>query len=476
MSKENEAQLKSLQTRLGNVLKEVDDLNAKAAKGETVDLKKIDQLLGEGDALKLQIVGLKHTDELKAWAHGSDGGATVPNYLGEDENPDEKSAWRNAGPLEGLAIDGAAIKSTKDGYAGLDKAGELKAQRLNSGEYKDAFNWYLRNCWKPNWGQISATKGNYMKVLQEGQDSAGGLWVVPDIRSEMVKKEATMATIRPNAFAFTVGSNLVTFPKTVYTTDDKYTSGVRFAWTAEAPSSDISESTNPVSGRVDIPVHTSTASIVLTRANMEDAQFDLLGFVGQLLSEAFVLGENDAFVNGDGVAKPQGLAYHPNKTVAVGSAGMKVLSGAANTIAWGSSTTGIIGTEAALPPQYESNAKWYANKKTFSALAALNAGTANWPQWLGGDQFPNAANGYQARLLGYPIVKDQFIEDIGDGKYPIYFGDMTGYWIADRVGITVEVLREIKALRDEVVIYARKRVGGQLVHDWRVKVMKSDDA
>jgi HK97 family phage major capsid protein len=49
---------------------------------------------------------------------------------------------------------------------------------------------------------------------------------------------------------------------------------------------------------------------------------------------------------------------------------------------------------------------------------------------------------------------------------------MRAYYIADRVGLSIEVLREIKALRDEVVLYSRKRVGAQLVHDWRLKVMK----
>jgi len=79
-------------------------------------------------------------------------------------------------------------------------------------------------------------------------------------------------------------------------------------------------------------------------------------------------------------------------------------------------------------------------------------------------------------LLGYPIIKDAFLPNISSTTTPLVFGDLTGYWIADRVGITVEVLRELRALRDEVIIYARKRVGGQLVHDWRVKLMKSNDS
>lgn len=480
MANEMEMRLKSLQGELNDVLGQVAALNAQAADGKLPAEKfaEIDKLLGKGDAVKLQIQALKREEELKAWARSSDGGSVVRGAFGA-QNEDASVAWRDAGPLEGTSIDQAGIKSVGGKLEATDSAGEMKLARLGSGEYKDAFNWYLRNAWKPNFSQLAAQKASYMKVLQEGQDSAGGLWVVPDIRSEMVKKEAAAATIRPNAFAFTVGSNSVTFPKTVYTANDLYTSGVRFTWTAEAPSSDVTEATNPVAGRVTIPVETATAAIVLTRANMEDAQFDLLGFVGQLLAEAFVLGENDAFINGDGVGKPQGFLSHPNATTLWSSGGMKVLSGASGALAWGSvgaTATGILGIESVLPPQYDKNAKWYGSKLTYGAIASLNAGTANWPQWLGADQYPSAANGMQASLRGYPIVKDQFMPAISSTTYPLAFGDMTGYWIADRVGITVEVLREVKALRDEVVIYARKRVGGQLVHDWRLKLLKSNNS
>ena len=43
------------------------------------------------------------------------------------------------------------------------------------------------------------------------------------------------------------------------------------------------------------------------------------------------------------------------------------------------------------------------------------------------------------------------------------------------MGLSIEVLREVAALRDMVVVYARKRTGGQLVKDWMVKAMKSNN-
>jgi HK97 family phage major capsid protein len=209
---------------------------------------------------------------------------------------------------------------------------------------------------------------------------------------------------------------------------------------------------------------------------LDDAYFDIIGFISAKIGEAFGLGLNDAYINGDGNGKPQGILSHPNYSVAHASGGMKILSGASGAVAWGSSTTGLLGTEAALPPQYESGAAWYANKATIAAIRAINAGTATLPQWSTGDSYPNFSNGYNPNLLGFPVRKDQFVPDISTSNYPVIFGDLKGYYAPQRSGITVEVLREVRALRGEVVIYARQRVGGQLVEDYRVKVMKSHNS
>jgi HK97 family phage major capsid protein len=61
--------------------------------------------------------------------------------------------------------------------------------------------------------------------------------------------------------------------------------------------------------------------------------------------------------------------------------------------------------------------------------------------------------------------------DVAASANPLVLGDMRGYFIADRVSLSVEVFREVYGLRDQVVVYMRKRVGGQLVHYWRMKFL-----
>lgn len=424
----------------------------------------------EAKGLRKQIddgLALKHLQDFSAQPDGESAvRASWAGELGEQKEGVIEGVSQTRVSLDANPLTGHKSASGGELYA-INALGEKKIAALKSGAYKDATNDYIRSR-----ALGRSMKGEAMKILQEGIDSAGGFWVPPDMRSEVVKKSAVGATIRPNAYTFTVGSDVAIFPAVKYTTDDKYTSGVRFAWSAEAPASDASESTNPIAGEIRIPIYTAIASIVLTRAQAEDNSFDILGYISELLGESFMLGEEDAFTNGDGVGKPQGILTHPNLTTAASSGGMYVPSGSASAIAWGTDgAKGVTGLEGALPPQYEMGAKFFAAKPTYAALRALNTGSAGL-QWSGDDYYPNARNGFAPSLLGYGKETNQFMPAIASNAYPMLLGNMRGYFIADRVGLSIEVLREVKALRDMIVVYARKRVGAQLVRDWQVKALK----
>ena len=75
-------------------------------------------------------------------------------------------------------------------------------------------------------------------------------------------------------------------------------------------------------------------------------------------------------------------------------------------------------------------------------------------------------------LLGYPIVREQWMPDVTTDAYPIVFGDMRGYLVLDRVGLSVQRLDELYAETNITLLLARRRVGGQLIEPWKVKVQK----
>jgi len=437
--------------------------------------KSYDTFLAEGQRLAKDIDRYNAAQELKRYGDESQGSQVAATF-GRETLPGE-------GDIPGVTVD----PQTGEMYAvpGQFKSmGQKKLDALKSGAYKDAQADYIRSA-----GLGRSMKSDAMKVLNEGSDPSGGFWLAPDYRPELVKKIGAMSTVRPNARVYTTGTDHITFPSVNYngsTVDDAsanlFTSGVRFSWRGSNTStSDISEATNPIAGQISIPVHLATAAIIMTREQLEDNSFDVMGYISELGSEAYALGEESAYTNGTGAGQPRGFLSHPSMGIAYSTYsvvagvtywGNQILSGT-TTIAWGGTTTGIIGVEAQLPMQYETFAKWYANKTTFAALRSINAGTATLPQWSLGDAYPNYSNGMSPSLLGYGLAKNQFMPNPATSNKYAALGDLKGYYIIDRVGLSVEVFREVYGLRDQVVVYMRKRTGGDLVHYWRMKVLSS---
>jgi HK97 family phage major capsid protein len=447
------------QERYNGLLTEMDALRAKETltpeEGAAFKSKLI-----EATTLKGQIEDMQALDALKTWRDSSAGSAVKSGFSGE--------ALPGEGDIEGVTADSSGYLYDVAGV------GNAKLKALKSGAYKSAFVDYLRA--RP--GKTLPDKS--MKVLMEGLDSAGGFWVPPDMRPELIKRMAGVTGVVSDVNKFTIGSDIVSFPTVSYVASNQYTSGVRFSWTAEAPASDISEATNPVAGRVNIPVHTATCAVIMTRALLEDSQFDILGYVTGLIGEAFALGEDDAYINGTGVGQPQGILTATNATVAhifaTGLGGMYVPSGISAAVSWAGtaigtpeSGEGFIGMEHAMPPQYDAGVKWYAHKTAYAQARAI-VDTTGRPFWA--NSYPDYTNGYQSTILGKPVVMDNFVPVPAADSYSVILGDLKAYYAPQRVGISIEVLRELRALKDEVIIYARRRFGGQLVKDFQVKVMK----
>jgi HK97 family phage major capsid protein len=473
------------QKSLKAVLEQADALTAKVAAEKRAPTADEDKQLGDlavqAQGLAKQIDSANMLEAAKKYGNESAGSVVAASFGRETLDGEGDIPGVTADPHTGemRAVDGA-----------WKSAGHKKLESLKSGAYKDAFAEYIRS---EGLKRTPAIKGDAMKILNEGADTTGGFWLPPDYRPELIKKIAAMSSIRPNASVYTTGADHLTFPAVTYngsTVDDTYanifTSGVRFTWRDSAGSTaDYSESTNPIAGQINIPVHLATAAIILTREQLEDNSFDLLGYITQLGGEAFALGEEYAYTLGTGAGQPQGFLIHPATNIlsstylAVGGItywGNQINTGS-TTIVWGAAATypgtGIIGMEASLPPQYESGAKWFANKFTYAAIRGLNAGTTTVPQWSLGDAYPSYANGMQASLLGYGLVKNQFMGNPATAVKYLALGEMGGYYIVDRVGLSVEVFREVYGLRDQVVVYMRKRTGGQLVHYWKMKTLTS---
>jgi len=480
----------ALQKSLETAMKNAEDLRPLIEKGEATPEQKeqFKKYTAEAKSIASDIDASKMLDDVKDWGKKSNGEAVVPATF-------DRLALTEEGAIKGVTADPKTGELLP--IAGFMEEGEANIKALSSGAYKDFFAQKIRNQALHGNEWRHHMKGNAMKILNEGSFTAGEAWIPPDFRANLVQRMATLTSVRPNATVYTTGTDHITFPQAVYTTDDLFTSGLRATWQGSgAQTSSPSESTNPIAGQIRIPVYLETANIICQREQIEDNSFDLLGYLTKLGAEAFALTEEASFtgatvgstVYGNGVSQPAGLTYHPAVGVSYGStstvngttySGIAVNASSASVdLAWGTSAgiVGIRGAETSLAPQYENGAAWYAHKTTYGALRDLNAGTATLPQWSLGESYPNYANGFQATLLGYPTKKNQFLPTASSGVWTggnvvAFLGNMDAYWIADRVGFSVEVNPWIYQDRDQVLIYMRKRTGGQLVEYWKMRAV-----
>ncbi len=333
--------------------------------------------------------------------------------------------------------------------------------------YQGAFEGYLHK-------GMGGLTGWDSKALSEGTDTAGGFLVPEVVQARIIQKMATMTTVRNNASVIQVGRDIVSFPKASYTTasDDttgsRYSSPARVTATGEIPASaTIHQITSTTWEKITIPVNTVMMSEIVYNDFLEDSMIDVGQYLADKMAEAYALYEESQFLTGTGVNAPVGIL---NDVDTAGIGPSSVVSGATSSPYY--TYAGVINLEAALPPQYEANAKFLARKGTYSYIRQIVTATTNEPLWP-----ISAQNGYLGTvppsLLGYPILKSEFMPiSTGSGNYPLLLGDLTAYQIVDRVGLSIQRLDELLADQNARKFVARKRFGGQLVEPWKIYVSK----
>lgn len=311
---------------------------------------------------------------------------------------------------------------------------------------------------------------NDRKALNETTDADGGYLVTEQMQREIIKKVATLVYMRQLARVVTTSTNNVVWPKIDYTSDNKFTSPARMTWTGETPASSTAHRiTQPTFGELGIPIHTAMASLPISMNLIEDSAFDVIGVATEMLAEAFSLGENDAFVNGNGTSKPSGLLLNAGTTgipvTVSGTSAALTTSGDAH------EGKRLVDAYYATPSQYRGReAAWLMNSATLNAIDNMvdaqkrplvrELTTAS----LGSAE-PNS-------LKGKAIYTDEFMPDVAANSVPVVFGHFRGYAIVDRVGIGIRRLEENYAEVNMALLLARKRVGGALIEPWRLRGLK----
>jgi len=435
-------------TKMRETLAELQVLRAKTDVTQE-DVEKIKTLLQTGKNLKSELDVLGAAAEFDQEMGQSAGMLKLAS-----SQPDPKGAQ-----VTGIQKSGMVQITQKNGRLEIDEESDATPldaktwKTISAPEYRKAFKSYLRV-------GLEGLRGDALKVLQEGVDTQGGFLAPDDILNRLIAVEPAPTSLASRVTTLTTGRDRISVPRVVYTTDNIYTSGMRVTWTGEIPASATTHRvTEPVFGQVNIPVFTAMMSLPLTNDMVEDASYPLVNWCTGKFSETIDLLKDNMIVNGGGVTQPDGILINA-RFIAT-----DVHTGAAAALTW----DGINDIGFALPEQYDAGAVFYMNKtNTALALSKLQDGNGR-PYWTSGTDDGLGGQRINKPLLGYPVVFNAFMPNVGAGAYPIIFGDIRGYWLVNRVGFSIQVLREIYAETNQILLLGRVRFGGQLVEDWRIR-------
>ncbi len=295
-------------------------------------------------------------------------------------------------------------------------------------------------------------------TMVEGEDQYGGHVVPVDYQARMIERMIGYTVVRPRATIITTSRDKVEIP-TSTGGDAQFTSAVRVTWVEETPPSTAAD-TNLTFGLEGISVHTAMAVTTLSRNLVEDSAFNLPDFVSRKFAEAAGIDEDNQFLVGDGVGKPQGILPGSANALSLGT----VNTGASDTIKF----DGLIGLQYGLDSQYRNGAAFIAEKATYLAISKLKDSNG---QYLWRDQFGRNTVGQERVLLGNLVLEQEALPTIASSAFPIIFGDLSGYYIVDRIGMNIERYLDSSTATTNTIKYVmRRRLGGQCAEPWRFKL------
>ncbi|WP_226781002.1 phage major capsid protein [Oceaniglobus trochenteri] len=292
------------------------------------------------------------------------------------------------------------------------------------------------------------------KSLNTAVNGDGGYLVDPVTSASVQSVLRATASIR--AVANVVNVEATSYDVLIDTTD------IGAGWATETGSQ--GETGTPTIDRIVIPLHELSALPKASQRLLDDAAFDIEGWLAGRIADKFARAEAAAFVGGDGVDKPRGFLTHTtvDNDVWVWDTLGYVASGADGAFDGADSLVDLV---YALGAQYRANGSFVMNSKTAGVVRKLkdNDGRFLWSDGL--------AAGEPARLLGYPVLIAEDMPDIASGSHAVAFGDFgAGYTIAERPDL--RILRDPFSAKPHVLFYATKRVGGDVSDFAAIKLLK----
>jgi HK97 family phage major capsid protein len=299
------------------------------------------------------------------------------------------------------------------------------------------------NEYKADFGQILRGKQPVHNVLSTSPDTDGGYLVPTEFENQIISGLEEANVVRSIAKTITTAAERKIPIAATHSTAQ---------WTAENAA--YTES-NPTFAQKTIDAFKLTDLVKVSLELLQDSMFDLESYIAAEFARAFGVAEEEAFCVGTGTGQPTGIFTENGGAVGVTATSPTAIS-----------VDNLIDLIYALKSPYRRNAVFLMKDVTVSALRKLkdNNGAYLWQ--------PSVQAGQPDRLLGYPLYTSPYAPAVAAGALPIAFGDFSNYWIADRMGRTVQRLNELYAGNGQVGFIATERVDGKVILTEGIQLLK----
>lgn len=282
----------------------------------------------------------------------------------------------------------------------------------------------------------------HVNVLTEGSDVDGGYLVPEEFETKLVENLVNGDPIRAGATVIRTASD-----RNIPIETDAGS----FSWIGESGTYGTSD---PQVGRVVLSAFKSGGIVKVSEELLQDSAFAIEPYLNRVASRRYNAIEQTGFANGNGSGQPLGLF----PTTSVGGVDVLTTTGAVSASA-AITADNLMDVFHRLARAYRDNASWITSDTMVKMIRKLKTGVTSDNTYL---WQPGLTAGQPDRILSRPIfVSDGAPAPAVDGV-SIVFADLSYYMIADRLGVSMQVLKELYAGTGQVGFRFSKRTDGRM--------------
>jgi HK97 family phage major capsid protein len=204
----------------------------------------------------------------------------------------------------------------------------------------------------------------------------------------------------------------------------------------------------------------------VSQTMLDDASFDLVGYLNSEIADEFSILEGTEFATGTGVKEFRGITTLPDGT---GFGELQQLETASAGVL---SYADFVDMDEVLLPGFVPGASWLMNRTTRGFARKIVDSTGN-PILL--NRLANTEDSTLPEIFGKPVVDVPDMPNVGSGgsgNLSIAYGDFRrSYLIYDRFGI--RILRDPFTNKPFVLFYTTKRSGGDVIKHQGIKLLRT---